>query len=106
VKDKEVTREQLIKELGEQKYMSIFNQKHYEFFKDLIDNEKLQLDIDQIGQLVKAFEQDNPKFDSKILTKVKATVRQKPKHLHVVKDKKISKKREKYLNNWVKNHIS
>ena len=104
MKDKEVTREQLIKELGEQKYMSIFNQKHYEFFKDLIDNEKLQLDIDQIGQLVKAFEQDNPEFDSKILTKVKATLRQKPKHLRVVK--KISKKREKYLNNWVKNHIS
>ena len=104
MKDKEVTREQLIKELGEQKYMSLFNQKHYEFFKDLIDNEKLQLDIDQIGQLVKAFEQDNPEFDSKILTKVKSTVRQKPKHLHVVK--KISKKREKYLNNWVKNHIS
>ena len=104
MKDKEVTRKQLIKELGEQKYMSIFNQKHYEFFKDLIDNEKLQLDIDQIGQLVKAFEQDNPEFDSKILTKVKSTVRQKPKHLHVVK--KISKKREKYLNNWVKNHIS
>ncbi len=84
--------------------MSLFNQKHYKFFKDLIDNEKLQLDIDQIGQLVKAFEQDNPEFDSKILTKIKSTVRQKPKHLHVVK--KISKKREKYLNNWVKNHIS
>ena len=84
--------------------MSLFNQKHYEFFKDLIDNQELQLDVDQIGQLVRAFEQDNLEFDSKILTKVKPNVQQKSKHLHVVK--KISKKREKYLNNWVKNHIS
>ncbi len=106
MKDKEITREQLIKELGEQKYMSLFNQKHYEFFKNLIDNQELQLDVDQIGQLVRAFEQDNPESDSKILTKVKPSVQQKSKHLHVVKDKKISKKREKYLNNWVKNHIS
>ena len=47
--------------------MSIFNDKHYIWFRDLLVNEKLQIDIDQIGQLLAAFTKDNKDFDPDII---------------------------------------
>ena len=47
--------------------MALFNDKHYIWFRDLLITEKLQLDIDQLGQLLDAFYKDNKDFDPDIL---------------------------------------
>tara|TARA_R110002051_G_C8631115_1_gene484747 strand:+ start:216 stop:755 length:540 start_codon:yes stop_codon:yes gene_type:complete len=47
--------------------MSIFTNKHYIWFRNLLLNEELQIDIDQVGQLLAAFTKDNKDFDPDII---------------------------------------
>jgi len=49
--------------------MSIFTKKHYEWFANRIANEELTIDVDQLDELMTAFESDNERFDRGIFIK-------------------------------------